>query len=74
MDTDLFLTIGVILAVLTLPSLLAAWTDGRAPRMGAIMLMVAAALIIAAVTQRPGGYAFGDVPHVMLGVLARIVN
>lgn len=74
MDTDLFLTIGVILAVLTLPSLLAAWTDGRAPRMGAIMLMVAAALIIAAVTQRPGGYAFADVPHVMLGVLARIVN
>ena len=49
MDTDLFLTIGVILAVLTLPSLLSAWTDGRAPRMGAIMLMVAAALIIAVV-------------------------
>lgn len=74
MDPDLFLTIGVVLAVLTLPSLLAAWTDGRAPRMGAIMLIAAAGLIITAVTQKPGGYSFGNLPHVMMGVVGRYVH
>ena len=37
MDTDLVLTIGLVLLVLSVPSLLAAWAESRAPRMGAIM-------------------------------------
>ena len=74
MDTDLYLTIGVVLAALTIPSLLSAWTEGRPPRTGFIMLLAAAGLVIAAVTQRPGGYAFADIPHVMLGVLGRVIN
>lgn len=74
MDTDLFLTIGVVLFVFTIPSLLAAWTEGRAPRFGAIMLLAAAGLIAVALTQKPGGYSFGDVPSVMLGVVGRYTN
>jgi hypothetical protein len=37
MDTDLALTVGIVLLVLSVPSLLAAWVESRAPRMGAIM-------------------------------------
>ncbi|WP_225026371.1 hypothetical protein [Xinfangfangia pollutisoli] len=74
MDPDLFLTIGIVLAVLSLPSLLSAWTDGRAPRMGAVMLIVAGALVVAALTQKPGGYGWGDVPRVMLQVLGRYIG
>ncbi|MGA0540627.1 hypothetical protein [Neotabrizicola sp. VNH66] len=74
MDPDLFLTIGVVLAILTIPSLFSAWTDGRAPRMGAIMLIAAAGLVVAAVTKKPGGYAVGDVPHVMMSVVGRYIN
>jgi hypothetical protein len=74
MDADLFLTIGIILGVLTIPSLLSAWTESRAPRLGAIILMTAGALIVVAISQKPGGYKFSDVPHVMLGVVARYVN
>ncbi len=74
MDTDLFLTIGIVLFVLTIPSLLAAWTEGRAPRFGAIMLLASAGLIVVALTQKPGGYRFGEIPGVMVGVVGRYVN
>ena len=74
MDTDLLLTIGIVLIVLTLPSLLSAWTEGRPPRIGAIMLIAAAALIVVAITGRPGGYAFNEVPRTMLTVFSRYVN
>jgi formate-dependent nitrite reductase membrane component NrfD len=74
MDTDLVLTLGIVLLVLTLPSLLASWVEGRAPRVGAIMLIAALAMIVAAVLYRPGGYVFNDVPGVMLGVFGRMIN
>lgn len=74
MDTDLFLTVGIVLAVLTIPSLMSAWTESRAPRFAAIILIAAAGLIVMALTQKPGGYAFKDIPHVMLGVVGRYTN
>ncbi|MBK6466255.1 MAG: hypothetical protein IPL38_14515 [Rhodobacter sp.] len=74
MDTDLFLTIGIVLGVLTIPSLLSAWTESRVPRVGALMLMAAAGLIALAISQKPGGYTFGDVPDVMMNVVGRYVN
>lgn len=74
MDTDLFLTIGVFLAILSVPSLLAAWVEGRVPRMGAIMLIASVVLLVFAATQKPGGYRFDEIPTVMLGVVARFIN
>jgi uncharacterized membrane protein YccC len=74
MDTDLVLTMGIVLLVLSVPSLLAAWAESRAPRIGALMIIVAVAMIIAAVRTNPGGYEFNDVPSVMVGVVARWFN
>lgn len=74
MDTDLFLTLGLLLAILTIPSLLSAWVEGRPPRVGTIMILAAAGLITAALTQKPGGYSFNDVPGVVVGVFGRYVN
>ncbi len=74
MDSDLFLTIGVVLGVLTIPSLLSAWTEGRVPRFGAIMVMASAGLIAIALTQKPGGYTFGEIPDVMMNVVGRYTN
>lgn len=74
MDTDLYLTVGIILGLLTLPSLLNAWTEGRPPRVGAIILMVSVILIAIALTQRPSGYAFQEIPGTMLKVFGRLVN
>lgn len=74
MTPDLLLTVGVLIGILTIPSLLSAWTDGRAPRAAAIMVLIAGVLIAVAVNRKPGGYEIAEVPHVMLSVIARLVN
>jgi formate-dependent nitrite reductase membrane component NrfD len=74
MDTDLVLTLGIVLLVVTLPSLLSAWVDGRVPRVGAIMLVTSLAMIAAAVVYHPVGYVINDVPGVMVGVIGRMLN
>ncbi len=74
MDTDLVLTIGIVLLVLSVPSLLQAWVESRVPRIGAVMLIASVAMIITALTTRPGGYRFEEIPGIMLSVVARAVN
>ncbi len=74
MDTDMLLTTGIVLLVLSVPSLLTAWVEGRAPRIGAIMSIVALGMIVAALVENPGGYAFNQIPEVMFKTLARLFN
>jgi hypothetical protein len=74
MDTDLVLTLGIVLMVLSVPSLLSAWVEGRAPRIGAIMIIAAFGMIVTALTVNPGGYEFNEVPGVMVGVVSRLFN
>ena len=74
MDTDLLLTIGVVLLVLSVPSLISAWAESRTPRMGVVMVILALGLILTALQVRPGGYAFRDVPSVMVDVMGRLLN
>ena len=56
MNSDLMLVVGLVVAALSLPSLLNAWSEGRAPRAGAILVMIAIGLIVAALQTKPGGY------------------
>ena len=70
-DIDLLLTVGIVLLVLSIPSLLAAWVESRVPRLGAIMVIAALGLIGSALVIKPGGYAFNQVPGVMVEVVAR---
>jgi len=72
LDSDLLLTIGIVLLVLSLPALLAAWAESRAPRTGAILIIAALGLVVTALVGKPGGYAFNDIPGVMIGVFARL--
>ena len=71
MDADLVLTIGLVLLVLSVPSLLSAWAESRAPRMGAIMAITALGMILSALWFNPGGYAFNQVTGVVVGVVSR---
>jgi len=74
MDTDLVLTTGIVLLILTIPSLLSAWVEGRVPRVGTILVLGALGMIIVAVANRPGGYGFGEIPGIMLGVFSRLIG
>lgn len=74
MDTDLILVIGMVLSVLAIPSLLSAFAESRAPRAGAIMVLIGGVLIVVALTKHPSGYTFAQLPDVVAGVVARLIK
>lgn len=74
MNTDLMLVIGIVLAVLSIPSMLSALNDGRAPRLAAITVLIAGGLVIVALSQKPGGYQVRDIPNAFYRVIALMRN
>lgn len=71
MDPDLTLTLGVVLAVFSVPAMLAAVAENRAPRVSMAALIVAAAMIGWALISKPDGYRLADLPRVLIEVAAR---
>jgi hypothetical protein len=74
MDADLVLTAGIVLLVLAVPTLLAAWAESRPPRFGAILSIGGLGMIVTALVVKPGGYVFNQIPGVMVDVVARLFN
>lgn len=73
MDTDLALIMGILVAGFSLPSLASSISEGRAPRMAMILILIAGALILYALTVKPGGYTLKKLPDVFFGVVARFM-
>ncbi|KIN74056.1 hypothetical protein [Sulfitobacter guttiformis] len=73
MDSDLALVIGLVIAVLSIPSILSALSDRRAPRASAITVLIAGGLILFAIQGKPGGYRLEQLPDVFVSVIARFV-
>lgn len=74
MDPDLFFALGLVLLALTVPAIYSALTEGRAPRLAALVLMIGGGLVAMAVEQKPGGYRFNEVPEVLVGVASRLAK
>ncbi|MEE4117963.1 MAG: hypothetical protein V2I65_03000 [Paracoccaceae bacterium] len=74
MDPDLFFVIGLLVGLLSIPALISAFSESRPPRAAAIMVMISIVLILLAVLQKPGGYDIGEVPGIVAGVVADLVN
>lgn len=74
MDTDLMLVTGIILLVMSIPSMLSAFTESRVPRLAILVLVVAGVLIFMAINDRSGGYTFPELPQVFARVFGRLVN
>jgi formate-dependent nitrite reductase membrane component NrfD len=73
-DADLIFVIGLIVGVLAIPALLSAFSESRAPRAAAIMVMISAGLVATAILQKPGGYTVEEAPDVFFSVVARLVG
>ena len=71
MAPDVFLVLGVIIAGFSIPSIMSAAADGRAPRASAITILIAGGLILLAIQTKPGGYTFEDVPNAFVRVAAQ---
>lgn len=74
MDTDLMLVIGLAICTLAIPSLLSAFSESRPPRAGAIMVLIGGVLLALALTQKPSGYTFAEIPDVIFRVIGRFLN
>ena len=72
-DPDLWFVIGVILAIFCIPPLFSAWTEGRAPRVSAITVLIAIGMVGYAAMNKPQGYTFEEIPTVFSEVLGRYV-
>lgn len=74
MTPDLALVLGICATALSLPSLLEAWSEERAPRIGLVLLLAGLSGVIYALQAAPGGYTPADVPAAFARVLATILN
>jgi len=72
-NPDLLFIVGIVLAVLSVPAILSAFSDGRTPRVAAFTAIAAGCLIVWAVTSKPGGYTFGEIPQVFVRVVAQFL-
>jgi len=71
MDPDLLMVLGVVLAVFTIPSMISAYSDRRAPRASAVTVLIAGGMILWAMAIKPGGYRISDLPDVFVEVAGR---
>ena len=74
MDADFILVVGLILAVFSIPSIVSAFSDNRAPRVAAIVLLIGGGLSVYAISNKPGGYTLAEIPSVFVQVVGRYVN
>jgi len=73
MDTDLALILGLVIGGFSIPSIVSAMSDGRAPRVSMITILLAGGLILYALMAKPGGYRFEQMPDVFLSVVGRFI-
>jgi hypothetical protein len=74
MQHDLYLVIGLVVLAFTIPAVVSAFSEGRAPRIPAIMLLFGGGLAVIALTQKPNGYTFEDIPQAFVRVVGHFIN
>ncbi|MDT8857276.1 hypothetical protein RNZ50_20000 [Paracoccaceae bacterium Fryx2] len=74
MDTDLMLVVGLFVGVLAVPSIASAFSEGRAPRAGAVLVLISGTLIVLALSRKPGGYTVDEIPKTIYSVIGRLLN
>ena len=74
MDPDLIFTIGVVLGVFSLPAMLSAFSERRAPRVAALTVVLAGIRILWAVRENPGRYSIGGIPDIFVKVVGEYLT
>lgn len=74
MDSDLIFVVGFIIAVLSIPAIVSAFSDSRTPRVPAIVVLIGGLMIGYAMSERPGAYSFETLPDVFVRVIGKALN
>ena len=73
MDNDLLLVIGLVLGGFSIPSIVSALSDGRAPRVATIVVVLSGVMVVYASSNKPGGYEIDSIPQVFVDVVGRYI-
>ncbi len=74
MDPDLFFVIGILVVGFSVPAIISAFSEGRAPRAAAIMILIGGGLMSIAIYNKPTGYSISGIPDVFVNVVGRYIN
>ncbi|WP_372885264.1 hypothetical protein [Shimia sp.] len=74
MLTDYLFILGLAVALVSVPSMIAAYADQRAPRLSAAAFVLALSAMLFAYVEHPGGYRFSEVPDLLVAVIADILK
>jgi hypothetical protein len=74
LDNDLILVLGIVIFAFSIPSVIAAFSESRPPRLAAILFVIGGGMIAYAISKTPGGIGFGDIPQVFARVIGRFTQ
>ncbi|MEP2783414.1 MAG: hypothetical protein ABJO67_10795 [Pseudoruegeria sp.] len=74
MDIDLYYIIGVTLLAFAIPSAISAIIDKQAPRLSAILIVIAGAMIIYAARETPGGLQLHTIPDAFINAVGKYLR
>lgn len=74
MTNDIYLVVGMVVLILSIPSIISAILDGHAPRYAAIVLLIGGGLVFIAISRKPGGYRIEEIPDVFVRVVGHLIN
>lgn len=74
MSPDEYLVAGLVLAVLAIPAIVSALSDGRAPRIAAIVAIAGGGMMVWGINGKEGGYQLREVPTVFYRVVGDLMN
>ena len=74
MNPDLYFVVGIIIAAFAIPAILSAYSESRAPRAAAILVMIGGGLVALAVYTNPQSYTIEGTPDVFVRVIGEFVN
>ncbi len=72
-DSDLFLTLGLFVSLICVPTMMAAWAESHAPRNSVIFFALSIGMVLLAWFTKSGGYDFVGVAKAVVGVFARVL-
>ncbi|MGR3500827.1 hypothetical protein [Pseudaestuariivita sp.] len=73
LDPDIALVIGLVLGVFSLPALVTAFAEARAPKVAVLTILISGGLIAFALVTNPGAYSLQNIPNVFVEVIARFI-
>ena len=74
MNPDLALVLGIVIAGFSIPAIVSAFSDSRAPRAASLMVLLGGGLIAWELTTKPGGYTLEQIPDVFIKVTRALLG